>query len=164
MYYISFRFNLNIEGDRICIPSFAEWKDEEKPISISHPDVVKIFESEPAIGEIYGIVETTSQLAAASAKDSGRASIAVAGLAGEVHAKKVSEISKSVSKSLSKKLGEHLVKCSSEINQDEFCTDERNDDLISQIRETLTLRDFWGRYVMSDRKKLKKGYIFVIKS
>jgi hypothetical protein len=170
MYYISFTFKLEIEGDRVFIPSFAEWKDEERPIMISHPKVVSIFESEPAIDDVYGIVEESVRSAETPSSTDGdvattaQASTAVVGLSGEIYAKKVADIPKSVSSALSKKLGEHLVKCSSEINQDEFFTDENNNDLISQIRETLELHDFWGRYVMSPKKMFKNGYVLVTKS
>jgi len=169
MYYISFKFKLKIEDDRVFIPSFAEWKDEERPIMISHPKVVSIFESEPAIDDVYGIVEESARSAEKSLNTDGdvattQASTAVVSLSGEIYAKKVADIPKSVSSALSKKLGEHLVKCSSEINQDEFFTDENNNDLISQIRETLELHDFWGRCVMSPKKMFKNGYVLVTKS
>jgi hypothetical protein len=155
----------------VYLPSFAEWQDKEKPIAISHPQIVSIFDSEmEIIDDMYGVIENSPTDSSVFLSLSGGAiavrepSTSVLGLSGEVRAKKVSNISKSASRSLSKKLGEHLATCVGKINQKEFFTDAENDDISSQIHEILDFRDFWARYVMSNRKILKNGYIIIMKS
>jgi len=166
-YRVSFKFKLDLNDHYVYLPNkHLTLNEDEQPISISHPNLIKLIKQEIIDYRLYGLVEPQAQTVLTPSSRSqvigGDRAMAttVVGLSGEAYVKKVSEISKPASQRLLKSLAEDLVNCSNHINQDNFLLDENN-DYISQIRQILIWRDFWGRYVMSNKKIFQKGYIFI---
>jgi len=132
----------------------------ETPISISVPDVVKIFEHfintfEPPVG-ITEQPATNTIPGEEKTKDT----TALIGLSAEAYICQVQQLNKTDLTKFCTELTEYLQKCCSEISKS-FLSEEVNVS-ISGLREVIEIRNYLAKFTKSEKKAYQNGYLYIM--
>jgi hypothetical protein len=169
-------FSLKLERHH----SFIVYNSElftEKPIPISVPDVVKLFEQFIKTFEEVGIIEQpTSKTIPSEEKTQGTTvaheeklsdsksvtgSTALIGLSGKARICKSQDLDEAVIEQFCTELTKYVQICCSKISEkDKFLSEEIN-LYISGLREVIELRNYLTKYTRSKKKAYQNGYLYV---
>ncbi|MGB8686645.1 MAG: hypothetical protein WCD53_04820 [Microcoleus sp.] len=151
-------FSLKLEMLNSCIVYNPE-AFAETPISISVPDVVKIFEHFIKTFKEFGITEQPANNTIPS-EEKTKDTTAVTGLSAKAYICHVPELDDTVLTKFCTELTEYLQKCCSEISKD-FLSEKVNVS-ISGLREVIELRNYLARYTQSEKKAYQNGYLYIM--
>jgi hypothetical protein len=172
-YYLY--FSLEIDRRESCVVYNPE-RFTDKPIQISVPDVVKIVENFIHQFEKVGIIkEPTNQTISSNNKnqkdivnnqenESEIISIQdpkpLYGLSGNAYIYKSKSLPKDKLDLLCVELIEYIKKCSSDISQYHFLSEQVNLD-ISGLKEVIEIRNYLYMYTQSKKKQYQNGYLYI---
>jgi len=151
-------FSLKLEMHNSCIVYNGEGF-ADTPISISVPDVVKIFEHFIEKFEQQGITEqpvTKTIPNEEKTKDTN----ALTGLSARAYTCQVQKLDETVLNNFCIELTEYLQKCCSEISKS-FLSEEANLS-IAGLREVIEIRNYLVRYTKSKKKAYQNGYLYIM--
>lgn len=173
-YTLNFSLEINKQGSYII---YDPDKFAEKPIAISVPNVVKIFESFIKSFEEVGILEDTSSKSIQSQAENSTdhrddqkqlseqksitTSPTLKGLSGKAYICKSKELDKTVLSQFCTELTQYLQICCSKFSPEKFLSEENN-LYVSGLREVLELRNYLAKYTKSNKKIYQNGYLYVM--
>lgn len=131
----------------------------ETPISISVPDVVKIFEHFIKTFEEVGITEQPANNTTPS-EEKTKDTTALTGLSAKAYICQVQQLNETALTKFCTELTEYLQKCCSEISKS-FLSEEVNLS-ISGLREVIELRNYLAKFTQSKKKAYKNGYLYIM--
>ncbi|MEH1933484.1 MAG: hypothetical protein V7L14_07110 [Nostoc sp.] len=167
-------FSLEFKKDDSCIIYNPE-DFVEKPILISVPDVVKLFEDFIETFEEVGIVEQASTRSIQSDKKetdnvssqeqpfeqkSATTSASLKGLSGTVYICKSKELDEAVLNQFCTELTEYLQVSCSKLAPENFLSEESSLSF-SGLREVFEIRNYLAKYTKSKKRTYQEGYIAV---
>lgn len=131
----------------------------ETPISISVPDVVKIFEHFIKTFELLGITEQPANNTIPT-EEKTKDTTALTGLSAKAYICQVQQLNETALTKFCTELTEYLQKCCSEISRS-FLSEEVNLS-ISGLREVIELRNYLARYTKSKKKAYQNGFLYIM--
>ena len=131
----------------------------ETPISISVPDVVKIFDHFIETFEKVGITEQPANNTIPS-EEKTKDTTALTGLSATAYICQVQQLNQTALTKFCTELTEYLQKCCSEISKS-FLSEEVNLS-IAGLREIIELRNYLARYTKSKKKAYQNGYLYIM--
>lgn len=131
----------------------------EMPISISVPDVVKIFDNFIETFEKVGITEQSANNTIPS-EEKTKDTNALTGLSATAYICQVQKLNETVLNKFCTELTEYLQKCCSEIAKN-FLSEEVNVS-IAGLGEVIELRNYLARYTQSKKKAYQNGYLYIM--
>ena len=131
----------------------------ETPISISVPDVVKIFEHFIKTFEEVGITEQPANNTIPS-EEKTKDTTALTGLSATAYICQVQQLNKTALTKFCTELTEYLQKCCSEISKS-FLSEEVNVS-ISGLREVIEIRNYLAKFTKSEKKAYQNGYLYIM--
>ncbi|MEH2274488.1 MAG: hypothetical protein V7K40_06675 [Nostoc sp.] len=174
-YNLNFSLKLKKDGSYII---YNPEDFVEKPISISVPDVVKLFEHFIETFEEVGIVEQASTRSIQSDKKkeadnvsskeqpfeqkSATTSASLKGLSGTVYICKSKELDEAVLNQFCTELTEYLQVFCSKLAPENFLSEESSLSF-SGLREVFEIRNYLAKYTKSTKSPYQEGYIAVFK-
>lgn len=173
-YYL--HFSLKIDRRDSCVVYNPE-RFAGNPIPISVPDVVKIIENFIQQFEKVGIIEehnnqtisikNKNQKNIASNQENERELSSIQapkplyGLSGHVYICKLESLQKDKLDLLCTELVEYIKKCSSDISQYHFLSEQVNLD-ISGLKEVIEIRNYLSMYTQTKKKQYQNGYFYIM--
>ncbi|MCT7957859.1 hypothetical protein [Laspinema palackyanum] len=174
-YTLNFALHLKKEGEYIVYDreSFAE-----KPIGISVPDIVTIFEKLIQSFETTGLLEQLlpevqdanpdqEERVQGEVKELDRQSSQkshIKSLSGQVYYCQSQKLKDSQAfHEFTKDLVQYLNSCLSKINADNFLKEDTS-NLVSGIKEVFELRNYLIIYIRTSKKQYKEGYLYVMEN
>ncbi|MEH2240035.1 hypothetical protein [Nostoc sp.] len=171
-YTLNFSLKLEKNGSHII---YNPEDFVEKPILISVPDVVKLFEDFIETFEEVGIVEQASTRSIQSKKKetdnvssqeqpseqkSAATSAPLKGLSGRVSICKSKELGEAVLNQFCTELTKYLQESCSKLAPENFLSEESSLSF-SGLREVFEIRNYLAKYTKSAKKNYQEGYIAV---
>lgn len=167
-------FALKLEQDNSSIVYNSEGFTE-KPIPISVPEIVTIFEHFIETFDEVGIIEKPNTKIPIRGENKGTKvdhkeklsdskSVTLdpplKGLSGKAYICKSKELDEAILEKFYTDLIEYFQICCSKISPDNFLSEEINSD-ISGLREVIELRNYLAKYTKSKQKKYQDGYLYI---
>jgi len=152
-------FSLKLQKNNSFIVYNPEAFAEKTPISISVPDVVKIFDHFIETFEKVGITEQSANKTIPS-EEKTKDTTALTGLSATAYICQVQQLNQTALTKFCTELTEYLQKCCSDISKS-FLSEEVNLS-IAGLREIIELRNYLARYTKSKKKAYQNGYLYIM--
>lgn len=151
-------FSWELEKHNSCITYNPEAFDE-RPILISVPDVVKIFNHFIETFEEVGISEQPANKTIPS-EEKTKDTTTLTGLSARAYICQVQKLNETVLTKFCTELTEYFQMCCSEISKS-FLSEEVNLS-ISGLREVIEIRNYLAKYTKSKKKAYQNGYLYIM--
>jgi hypothetical protein len=163
-YLLYFSLSINRQGSCII---FDPAQFTEQPISLSIPELIKIFTDWIGKFEEVGIIESpkddkkiyknNKQHLSSNLTDSHKS---LKGISGKAYVCKLETLKSEDLELFCDELARYWQECCSKISLENFLVEENN-LYLAGLREVIEIRNYIVKYIKSKQKIIKNGYIYI---